>query len=122
MRVTKLWRGVFLLGATVLSGQAFGHARLLSSVPASGSAMSAAPANVSLSFSEALEPRFSSVMVTNASGARADKNDLTVAPGDAKTVRIDLNPLNAGTYTVKWRAVSVDTHRTQGVFSFTVKR
>ena len=47
--------------------------------------MSAAPATVSLSFSEALEPRFSSVIVTNASGARADKNDLTVAAGDAKT-------------------------------------
>jgi len=33
-----------------------------------------------------------------------------------------LPPLPAGTYRVKWHVVSVDTHRTQGDFKFTVKR
>jgi copper resistance protein C len=30
-------------------------------------------------------------------------------------------PLSAGEYAVRWQAVSVDTHHTQGTFEFTVK-
>ena len=36
------------------------------------------------------------------------------------TMHIGLKPLNAGTYKVHWHAVSVDTHTTEGDFTFTV--
>jgi methionine-rich copper-binding protein CopC len=120
--VSKLSAGVLLLSTLFPAGQAFAHAHLQSSVPAAGSTVTAAPHSVTLSFSEALEPRFSSIVVTGATGTRVDKNDLSVAPGDAKTVRVDLDALTPGPYTVMWCAVSVDTHRTHGSFSFSVTR
>ena len=45
----------------------------------------------------------------------------TVDPKDRRLLQIDLTPLPSGTYRVKWRAVSVDTHATEGDFNFTVK-
>jgi methionine-rich copper-binding protein CopC len=111
---------VCLLAACAAATHAEAHAHLRSAVPAQGSTVSAPPTALSLVFSEGLEPRFSSVVVTDSSGARVDKNDLQTAPGDAKTVTIDVQPLKPGTYHVSWHAVSVDTHKTQGSYSFTV--
>ena len=123
--VPKRSNGLFLssavlLRAVLLSGPALAHAHLQASAPAAGEVLAAPPARVSLTFSEALETQFSSVAVTDGAGLRVDSNDLAAAAGDAKTVRIDLRPLRAGRYTVTWRAVSVDTHRTQGSFVFSV--
>jgi len=33
---------------------------------------------------------------------------------------VDLKPLNAGIFKVNWRAVSSDTHKTEGSFTFRV--
>jgi methionine-rich copper-binding protein CopC len=35
-------------------------------------------------------------------------------------MRIGLKPLAPGSYRVRWHALSVDTHNTEGSFSFTV--
>jgi methionine-rich copper-binding protein CopC len=43
-----------------------------------------------------------------------------LAPNDAKQMIIGLGKVGPGTYTVIWHAVSVDTHRTEGHFTFTV--
>jgi methionine-rich copper-binding protein CopC len=37
-----------------------------------------------------------------------------------KVMRVSVGSLATGTYTVTWHALSVDTHKTQGSFSFTV--
>ena len=50
-------------------------------------------------------------------GKQVDKADAHI---DSATVRISLQPLPPGIYTVKWRAVTVDTHHTEGTFTFTV--
>ena len=47
--------------------------------------------------------------------AQADRSDGT-------ELRVPLKTLPPGTYTVRWRVLSVDTHRTQGSFSFSVGR
>lgn len=107
---------VALLAAT---GPVFAHAHLRSSTPPGG-ASGPAPAEVSITFSEGLEPSFSSIEVTDAAGARVDKADLHIIGGDAKMVAIGLKPLVPGPYTVVWHATSVDTHKTEGRFTFTV--
>jgi len=45
-----------------------------------------------------------------------------VAPGKdgLSLVGTPARPLAAGVYEVKWHAVTADTHRMQGAFSFTV--
>jgi len=76
-----------------------------------------APHEVSLSFTQNLEPAFSSVQVTDASGARVDQSNPQIS---GNTMRVGLKPLGPGTYRVRWHALSVDTHNTEGSFSFTV--
>lgn len=103
---------LLLSGATV----AFAHAELTRSVPPAGSTVTAAPSEVTVVFSEPLEV-FSSVVVSDSAGKQVDKADKHI---DSTTMRVSLQPLPPGTYTVKWRAVTVDTHRTEGTFTFTV--
>jgi methionine-rich copper-binding protein CopC len=102
------------------SSPVMAHAMLEEATPPVGSTVQTAPAAISLNFSEAVEPRFSKVAVTGADGAKADQADLHTSPGDAHTLVLDLKPLLPGTYFVTWHAVSVDTHKTQGTYHFTV--
>ena len=44
-----------------------------------------------------------------------------VDPGNDKQLVLLLPPLTPGRYRVHWHVVSVDTHRTEGEYSFTVE-
>jgi methionine-rich copper-binding protein CopC len=35
-------------------------------------------------------------------------------------MRVSVKPLSAGIYKVNWRAVSTDTHKTEGSFAFSL--
>ena len=87
--------------------------------PAVGSTVSVAPKSVLLTFTEKLEPAFSTVEVRNAQGASVQAGKAR-RPSDRTRLRVALKPLSPGTYKVIWHALSVDTHRTQGDFSFSV--
>jgi copper resistance protein C len=99
---------------------AFAHAQLRSATPASGSTLATAPAEVVVNFSETLEPAFSSLVVSDANGKRVDKADTHLDQGDKTTMRVSLPPLGQGAYIVHWRAVTADTHRVDGSFTFRV--
>jgi methionine-rich copper-binding protein CopC len=106
----------FLLAA--LGGAAaHAHAMLDHASPPVGSTAAIAPREVSLTFTQNLESAFSSVQVTNASGARVDQGKPQVS---GNTMRVGLKSLPQGTYRVRWQALSVDTHKTEGSFTFSV--
>jgi methionine-rich copper-binding protein CopC len=88
--------------------------------PAVGSTVKTMPPEVTISFSEAVEPRFSSIEVHDAAGARIDKNDPHTAPDNGRRLIVSLLAVPPGTYKVIWHVTSVDTHKTQGNFMFTV--
>ena len=71
-----------------------------------------------------MEPAFTTIVVTDAAGRRVDDGGAPAVPatpdGDASRLAVGLRRLGPGTYTVEWHATSVDTHRTQGRFTFTV--
>jgi len=96
------------------------HALLRKAIPAVGATLAAAPPEMTLLFSEGVEPAFTTVEVHDAAGARVNSNTLHTAPDDPKTLLVGLKPLAPGSYTVEWHATSVDTHKTQGRFSFTI--
>lgn len=104
----------------LIAATAWAHAFLDHASPAVGSTVPTAPPVISLWFTQGLEPAFSSVSVTDASGARVDGGDAKVDAKDATLLTVSLKKLPPGTYTVKWRVVSVDTHTTDGDFNFTV--
>ncbi len=79
--------------------------------------MSAAPHEVILTFTERLEAAFSNLTVVDVSGTEVSQGKAQV---NDNTMRISLQPLNAGIYKVNWRAVSTDTHKIEGSFTFRV--
>src|ERR1700686_2895758 len=93
------------------------HAFLDHASPLVGSTVPTAPHEVSLSFTQNLEPAFSTVEGTDASGARVDQGKAQIS---GNTMQIGLKSLPAGSYKVRWHVLSVDTHSTQGAFSFHV--
>jgi copper resistance protein C len=99
---------------------AFAHAHLVRAAPAAGSAVKDAPAEVTLTFSEKLEPAFTTAIIRDATGKQVDKADARVDKTDRTTVRVSLPPLTPGVYTVEWRVMSADTHKTNGNFTFKV--
>ncbi len=112
-------RSLIAATALLLSGArtAHAHARLRSASPAPGDMLNAAPKEVSIVFSEALEAKFSSIEVRDAKGTRFD-DGAAHGGADAKTLVVGLKPLSPGDYTVAWHATSVDTHKTEGSFTF----
>ena len=103
-----------------LPAAAFAHAHLDRAAPSAGSTIKSAPKDVTLSFTEAVEPKFSSIEVRDAKGAAMQTGAAEGVAGNTAQLRVGVKPLPPGTYTVKWRVLSVDTHRSQGSFSFTV--
>jgi len=81
----------------------------------------AAPHDVSIEFGEALEPAFSSIVVTDAHGNTVSTGKSAVDPQDGKHMSVALGALAPGAYTVAWIAVAADGHRTQGRYAFNVK-
>jgi hypothetical protein len=96
---------------------AYAHAHLERAEPRVESTVTPAPHEVSLWFTEGLEMAFSTVEVRDAAGARVDEGEAQVS---GRTMRIGLKALPPGTYKVLWHALSVDTHKTEGTFSFRV--
>ena len=96
------------------------HAFLDHATPAVGSAVRASPAQVKLWFTQKLEPAFSSVRVLDRSGKQVDKGNPQVDRTDATLLFVSLPQLAPGTYRVAWRVLSVDTHVTEGDFTFNV--
>ena len=110
-----------LLCVTVGPALVESHAVLVKSSPAARAVLTRPPARVQLWFSERLEPAFSSASVWSPSGKQVDKRDARVSPADPKELSVSLGALDAGTYTVRCRILSVDGHVVEANYPFTIK-
>jgi methionine-rich copper-binding protein CopC len=93
------------------------HAFLDHASPLVGSTVPAAPHEVVLTFTQNLEAAFSTAQVTGAGGARVDQGKAAVS---GNTMTVGLKSLGPGSYKVHWHVLSVDTHTTEGTFTFHV--
>ena len=109
-----------LLAMVGLAGQGQAHSKLKEASPPAESTVRTAPGEVIITFTEALEPRFSRIEVQDAKGQRVDQGTAQAVPGEPTRLAVALKPLTAGVYRVVWRVVSVDTHRSEGSYQFTV--
>jgi methionine-rich copper-binding protein CopC len=105
-----------LLGA----GAAWGHAFLDHAEPRVGSTVKSPPAQVRAWFTQSLEPAYSTLEVFNERGDRLDQGPAKADAANPAMLQVPLKPLGPGTYRVKWRVLSVDTHVTEGDFTFRV--
>jgi methionine-rich copper-binding protein CopC len=111
-----------LVIAAVLAGAAaaYAHAHLDRATPAAGATLAAAPTEVTLHFTQQLEPKFSTIVVRDSAGRQVDKGDSHVNEEDAAVLKVSLQPLGSGMYKVEWRVTSVDTHSSKGEYTFRV--
>lgn len=108
---------MLLLLASLSAGDACAHAFLDHAEPRVGNKVGNPPREVRLWFTQKLEAAFSSITVTGPSGQRVDSGKARVS-GDQMSV--SLKGGGAGTYHVNWRVLSVDSHTTDGSFTFQV--
>jgi copper transport protein len=106
--------------ALVLPAGAFAHAALLRTVPEASGTVNVPPQQVELTYSEAVEPRFAIVSVTDAAGRQQTVGPPRRSPANPDTLIVPLTTMVQGWYLVYWRAISVDGHPVRGAFTFAV--
>jgi len=118
-----MMRSLVLLALAVLSttSPAGAHAFLERAAPPVGSEISGPPRQIVLTFTEGVEPLFSTIELRNPSGSAVSTSTPRSLPDNNRQLVIDLPVLPAGVYIVIWHATSVDTHKTEGSFRFTVR-
>lgn len=119
---SRVLASFLVASALVVSQSALAHAHLKNQYPAAKAVMDASPQALTLTFSEDIEPAFSGVDILNAQqqpmpAARIQRNGR-----QHNQLIVPLTkPLPSGNYQVNWHVLSVDGHKTQGSYSFSVK-
>src|SRR5439155_24710665 len=73
-----------------------------------------------LTYSEAVEPRFAIVSVTDVNANRVTSGSPRRSPTGPDTLVVPLKKVSEGWYLVYWRVISVDGHPVRGAFTFAV--
>jgi copper transport protein len=106
--------------ALAMPASAWAHAALLRTVPSASGVVNSAPPEVSLTYSEPVEPRFAIVSVSDAAGHQVTAGPPQSAPGGPQTLVAPLRRVPEGWYLVFWRVISADGHPVRGAFTFAV--
>ncbi len=119
----RRWIAGLLLAAVAaaVALDAAAHAQLEQATPAAGSTLRESPAQLTLQFSQRFEPAFSKIRVLDSKGNQVDNGNAQVGGSGAKLLQVSLPKLAPGTYQVEWRVLSVDTHVSEGRFTFDVR-
>jgi len=117
-RVSGFLLACFLVIGT--GGGAWAHAFLDHAAPPVGSTLAAPPPVIRIWFTQDIEPAFSGIEVTDSAGARVDDGTPRVDDKDRTLLIVGLKNLPPGEYKVHWHVISVDTHATEGNFTFRV--
>ena len=112
---------VALVAALAAPASAFAHAALLKTSPQASVAVNHPPKEVDMTFSEAVEPVFATVSVTNPAAEQQTAGPPHRSPTDPDTLVTPLKPnLAEGWYLVYWRVISADGHPVKGAFLFAI--
>jgi methionine-rich copper-binding protein CopC len=117
----RAWCAAALTMATFsVPPAACAHAFLDHASPRVGSTIAVAPTEVTLWFTERLEPAFCSARVEDSAGRPVEAGKATVNDAQPDRLVLSLRPLPPGRYRVVWRVLSVDTHVTEGDYTFSI--
>ncbi len=108
----------FLLAPLV----AMGHAGLVRSDPGRRAVVSSPPEQIRLCFNEKVEPKFSSVSLFGNDGRAVEIGAPASDPQDLRCLTIPVSAvMKRGTYTVRYKVLSVDGHIVENGFKFSLK-
>ena len=111
-----------LIAANVGIGAVYAHPVLQSTEPAAGKS-SVPPKEIRIRFNESVLSQFSGIELKDQAGKTIFTGKAAKDPTNRKVLIVPLKvELSPGDYTVEWHAVSVDTHKVKGSYSFGVAR
>ena len=114
---------VAVIAASLFGGAACAHPQLQSAEPAPGAATATSPKQIRITFNENVIPQMSGVEVKDQTGKIIATGKAATDPANKKLLVVPVNEqLPPGDYKVEWHAISDDTHRVKGGFSFSVAR
>lgn len=119
--ITKIIKPALLAVLLLSPLSAWAHAILVKSQPAKDETVTQAPKQVDLWFNDAVRSEYKALAVIDSSGKRVDNHDVEQSLTDGSHIHATVSNLVPGTYTVRYRVVSEDTHIVTGKFEFTVK-
>ena len=90
-----------------------------SEAPAAGQTLNEPPSEVRIKYDAPIEKLFAQLAVIDASGQNLAQGAPTVSD-DGYILTVKVPRLKPGDYLVKWRVVCIDTHHTEGSYTFTV--
>jgi len=112
---------VAVIAASLFVGAAYAHPQFQSADPAPGAATTTSPKQIRITFNENVIPQMSGVEVKDQTGKTIATGKAATDPANKKLLVVPVNEqLPPGDYNVEWHAVSDDTHRVKGHFSFSV--
>jgi methionine-rich copper-binding protein CopC len=111
---------ITMIAASLCVKVAYAHPELQSAEPAAGRA-TPSPKQIRIMFNENVIPQFSGVEVKDQAGKVIATGKATTDPANKKQLVVPVREvLPPGEYKVEWHAVSDDTHRVKGNYSFSV--
>ncbi len=117
---SKIHAYVFVLAAILYGNLAYAHPQLQSADPAAGAGV-ASPKEIRITFSEPVIARFSGIELKDQSGKLIATGKSETDATNKKILVVPMKEqLAPGAYNVEWHAVSEDTHRVKGSYSFNV--
>jgi methionine-rich copper-binding protein CopC len=118
--LTKIIKTIVIV--TILAPlQVMAHAILVKSSPTKDETLSQAPKEINLWFNDAVRGEYKALAVIDSKGNRVDNHDVEQSLTDGSNIHASLQNLIPGTYIVRYRVVSEDTHIVTGKFEFKVK-
>lgn len=121
LTITTIIKPAVLLVALISPFPVFAHAILVKSQPAKDEVVVQSPKQVDLWFNDAVRSEYKAVAVIDSAGKRVDNHDVEQSLTDGSHIYATVPNLAPGTYTIRYRVVSEDTHIVTGKFEFTVK-
>jgi methionine-rich copper-binding protein CopC len=112
---------LFTVFLFVMPNAARGHAYPDHADPKVGATINTSPDRVRIWFDSELEPDFSTIMVHNSENTMVDNRDGRVNPSDATLLEVSVPRLPPGKYRVIWSVVARDGHRTEGIYTFSIR-
>jgi len=121
MKQSRIWLYVGTLLAIVVSNPIVGWAHSFpdKETPSAGQKVGTPPSEVVIDFDAPIEKLFAKLEVTGADGQNLATGTPQVSE-DGIRLSVKVGALKPGDYLVKWAVVCIDTHHTNGSYTFTV--
>src|SRR5215469_1973269 len=115
MAATAALLSFLTAGVVLVSAHSFPE----SEAPAAGQTLNEPPSEVTIKYDAPIEKLFAQLAVIDSNGQNLADGAPTISD-DGYVLTVKLPRLKPGNYLVKWRVVGIDTHHTEGSYSFSV--